>query len=305
VSGARLAGTLLLVGALAGIAGMQPWLAKTAHAVREQSDVYPFPPPAQLHAATLGWDAAAADLLWSKLLVEYGTHWSEHRDFEDVPNYVDAILELVPGYEPVYRYVDTMLAYRPLHGTEADARKARAYLERGTRERPQDSALWMRYGEFLAYLAPSFLHDEAERDAWRTEGAAAVSHAVELGGDADRAISAAALLTRAGQSDAAIRSLERAYAFTEHPSMSAAHEAIGRKLQALNASRALDAERAAKRAVDARWRRELPFLTRDQYLLLGPTVDAARCAGLAASRRPECSREWSDVVSRLADPIAQ
>jgi hypothetical protein len=286
---------LLLVGALAGVARTQPWLAKATHSIREQSDVYPFPPPAQLHAATLGWDAAAADLLWSKLLVEYGTHWSEHRDFTDAPNYIDAMLELVPGYEPFYRYVDTMLVYRPLVGTEADARKARAYFERGTRERPQDSALWLRYGEFLAYLAPSFLHDEAERDQWRRDGAAAVSHAVELGADADRAISAAALLTRTGQSDAAIHSLESAYAFTEHPSMLAAHEAIGRKLQGLNASRALEAERAAKRAVDTRWQRELPFLTRDQYLLLGPTLDAARCAGLAASHHTECTREWSDA----------
>jgi hypothetical protein len=278
--------------ALSGLARTQPWLAETAHAVRESDDVYAFPPPAQLHAATLGWDAAGADLLWAKLLVEYGTHWAEHRDFTVGPNYLDAVLELEPGFEPLYRYVDTILAYRPLMGTEADARKAREYFERGTRERPQDSLLWLRYGEFVAYLGPSFLHDEAEQAAWRRDGASAIGRAVELGADADRVLSAASLLSRSGQTDAAIRSLERSYAFTEHPSMTAVHEAIGRKLEALHASRAIETARTAERVIDERWERELPFLRRDTYLLLGPAVDAARCSGVDASRDPACRREW-------------
>lgn len=188
-----------------------------------------------------------------------------------------------------------MLVYRPLQGTEADARKARVYLERGTRERPEDAALWLKYGEFLAYLAPSFLHDPAESEAWRREGAVAMTRAVELGADAERALSAASLLSQSGETEAAIRSLQRAYAFTEHPAMTAVHEAIGRKLETLQASHTIEAERAAMRAIDARWQRELPFLSRDQALLLGPVVDIARCAGVAASHRPECSREWGDL----------
>jgi tetratricopeptide (TPR) repeat protein len=279
--------------ALSGLARTQPWLAQTAHAIRESKDVYAFPPPAQLHAATLGWDAAGADQLWAKLLVEYGTHWAEHRDFTEAPNYLDAILELEPGYEPLYRYVDTILAYRPLLGTEADARKAREYLERGTRERPQDSLLWLRYGEFVALLGPSFLHDEAEQTAWRRDGAVAIGRAVELGADADRVLSAASLLSRSGQTEAAIRSLERSYAFTEHPSMAAVHEAIGRKLEALHASQAIESARSAERVIDERWEHELPFLRRDTYLLLGPAVDTARCSGIDASRDPACRREWN------------
>jgi hypothetical protein len=301
VSAARAAGSLLLLGALLGVARIQPGLARTTHELRENGDVYAFPPPAQLRAATLGWTSAAADLLWAKLLVEFGIHGSEHRDFTDVPNYLDAILELEPGYQPAYQYVDTMLAYRPIKGTEADARKARAYLERGTRERPNDSALWLKYGEFLAYLAPSFLHDAAERDAWRRDGAAAVSHAVELGADPDRAIAAASVMTRTGQTEAAIRSLESAYAFTEHPAMAAEHEAIGHKLEELHASRALDAERAVRRAIDERWQRELPFLSRDQYLLLGPARNAPRCAGLAASHLPECRRDWGEPMTEAQE----
>jgi hypothetical protein len=286
----------LLATAVLGVAVLQPRLARTVRTVKEHEEVYAFPPPAELHAATLGWEAAAVDLLWAKLLIEYGTHWSEHREFRDVPKYVDAILELEPAYAPVYRFVDTMLAYRPLQGTEEDVRMARAYLERGTRERSQDVGVWIQYGQFLAFLGPSFLHDEAERERWRKDGAMAIGHAVDLGADADRALAAASMLTRAGATEPAIRFLEHAYAFTEHPSMHDVHEAIGSKLAALQASVMRDSADSTARAVDARWRTELPFVTRDRYLLLGPKVDVARCSGLAAADDTACARDWISAL---------
>jgi hypothetical protein len=288
---ALVAGALLL-SSVGGVAALQPRLANTAHAVKEVGDVYALPPPAQLHLATLGWDAAAVDLLWSKLLVEYGTHWTEHRAFLDTPAYADAILELEPDYAPLYKYIDTMLAYRPLQGTADDVRKARAYLERGTQTRPGDRDLWMEYGSFVAFIAPSFLHDPAEIKQWRADGAAAMGHAVELGADANRALTAATLLTDAGATQAAIRYLERAYAFTQHPSMASVHDSIGRRLAELQAQGLRTAADAVARDIDARWRQDLPFLTRDQYLLLGPVVAPARCSGLQAAEQPECSRDW-------------
>jgi hypothetical protein len=287
-----LAALLLLLAGVAGVARLQPRLAQTAHDVKESGDAYVLPPPAQLRAATLGWEAAVVDMLWSKLLVEYGTHWSEHREFLQTPLYADAILELEPTYAPLYRYIDTMLAYRPLQGTEQDVRMARAYLERGTRERPEDRDVWMEYGQFIAFIAPSFLHDPAEIERWRREGAEAIGHAVELGGEVDRALTAATLLSKAGATQAAIRYLERAYAFTEHPSMAAVHESIGRKLAALQATGLREAADAAGRAINERWQAELPFVARDLYLLLGPTVDVARCAGLEGADDPACARDW-------------
>jgi hypothetical protein len=289
--------TLLFALSALGVARTQPRLARTVHSIKETHEVYALPPPAELHASTLGWDGAAVDLLWAKLLVEYGVHWSEHREFRDIPKYVDAILELEPTYAPIYHYVDTMLAYRPLLGTEDDVRKARAYLERGTRERSQDAKLWMRYGQFVAFIGPSFLHDGAEREAWRKDGAAAMGRAVELGADADRALTAAAILTRSGETEAAIRYLERAYALT--PATSDVHEAIGRKLAMLLAIAKRDATDAAARAIRDRWQMELPFVRRDLYVLLGPRVDTLQCSGLAAANDGACARDWG---SALASP---
>jgi hypothetical protein len=294
-----LAALLLVLGAAGGVAYTQPRVAQTAHDVKEGDDVYALPPPSQLRAATLGWRAATVDILWSSLLVDYGTHWAEHRDFLTIPQYVDAILELEPTYEPIYRYVDTLLAYRPMLGTEKDVRLARAYLERGTRERPDDAKLWTTYGQFLAFLGPSFLANDEEKDAWRKDGAEALGHAVEVGADADRALSAATMLTRAGKTEEAIRYLEHAYEFTEHPSMAEVHESIGRRLAELQATTLRDAADAEDRAINARWRSEMRPVSRGTYLLLGPTVDAAACAGEAASVLPRCARSWEGA---LAEP---
>lgn len=288
---------LLFLACASGVAMTQPRLAATAHDVRERDDVYSLPPPTQLHLATLGWDSAVVDMLWAALLVAYGTHWSEHRDFKDIPKYVDAILELEPSYAPVYRFVDTLLAYRPLQGTAEDVRMARRYLERGTRERPEDQRVWMRYGQFLAFMAPSFLKDRAEIDAWRRDGAGAMGHAVELGADADNALSAATLLTNAGATEEAIRYLEHAYAFTEHPAMMDVHENIGRRLAALEVTTIRDAADTVARAVDTRWKREMPSVTRSMYLLLGPVADPSLCAGPSASDDPACARAWSPAVT--------
>src|SRR5207237_966900 len=101
-------------------------------------DVYLFPPPAQLEAGTLGYRAAAVDMIWVKLRVEYGMHFVEQRPFPDVTHYLDAILQLEPDYPPVFKYVDTMLSFHAGDATADDARAVRAYLERGLRARPDD-----------------------------------------------------------------------------------------------------------------------------------------------------------------------
>jgi hypothetical protein len=293
---------LLMVCAATGVTATQPRLAKTVHEVKEGYDLVVFPPPEQLRAALLGWDAPAVDMLWAKLLVEYGTHFAEHRDFVEIPRYVDAILELEPNYWPLYKYVDTMLAYRPMQGTESDVRLARAYLERGTRELPQDARVWLKYGEFIAFIAPSFLKDPNDTRAWRKDGAEAIERAVELGADPEEAMAATSMLSRAGATREAIRYLENAYAFTEHPAMREIHEAIGKRLEALSSISMRDAADATERAINERWARELPTVSRDHYLLLGPITDTARCAGPYAYEDAACARSWQDVTASPGSP---
>ncbi len=285
---------LLLVAAL-GVARLQPRLAATTAAIKLREDIYLAPPPAELRAATLGYVAAATDLLWAKLLVEYGIHWGEHRSFPDLNHYLDALLALDPKYKPLYDYVDSMLVYRPLHGTEEDARAARAYLEQGIAALPYDPDVWVHYGQFIAFLAPSFLLSEEERDRWRQEGAVALTHAVELGADVNMTLSATTMLGRRfGERDAAIRALRRAYALTEDDAIRAE---ISAKLEILQGNQERDRAEEVIQSIEGQWRRDLPFVPRGEYLLLGPIDDTAACAGLPSSTRRPCAKSWDGTMT--------
>jgi hypothetical protein len=295
---AVLVGSLLAVSAL-GVARTQPRLAHTAHEVKETDDVYAFPPPAQLKAVVLGYDAAAVDLLWAKLLVEFGVHWHEKRSFHPDP-YVDAIVYLEPSYDRIYRFVDTLLCYHPLHATADDARKTRAILEQGTRNRPWDFEVWQELGQFSAFLGPGFLpsDDDAEKDRWRHDGALAMMKAVDLGGPASGALIAATMLDRSGEPKAAIEALKRSYAYIDDPDERAA---IAAKLARLKASEGFAAEQKAMAQIGTLRTEDWPFLTTVELLLIGPFPDPARCAGPAAADDPDCTRDWDTL---LANPMA-
>jgi hypothetical protein len=281
---------LALLGVV-GVALVQPALAQNAHKVRQRDDVFLLPPPAELRAVTLGYRAAGADLLWAKLILEYGLHWQEKRSFPDVTRYIDGVIALEPDFPLLYEFVDTILVYPPPPGgTEEDARTARRYLERGTRERPFDPAMWLRYGQFTAFLAPSFLKDEKEIQRWRVDGAYAIVRAVELGSDAQRSLAATSILDRSGERNANIAHLERAYAMSDDPVM---REEFLKRLMKLKGS--AESEQAIS-VVDREWRTRYRFLSRGQTLLLGPFRSPTKCAGPGSYGRRGCVRDWDDAI---------
>src|ERR1700683_1516174 len=84
----------IFAGSAIGVSRLQPCLAEKTHAVKDADDVYLFPPPSELRIATLGYVAATVDILWGTLLVQYGTHWGEHRSFPSLEQYLDALVGL-------------------------------------------------------------------------------------------------------------------------------------------------------------------------------------------------------------------
>jgi hypothetical protein len=294
---APVAGRLLVVVltalALLGIGRVQPALARTTHLVKERDDLYALPPPDELRVATLGYRSAAVDLLWARMLVGYGTHFEEKTPFPDVTHYLDAILVLEPDYRPAYRYADTLLFYHP--GGVADAKDVatiRGYMKRAFAARPFDGALWLQYGQFLAFTAVSVMPDN-QRDSLQAEGARLMARGVELGGDTSRILSVATMLDRNGARAAAIDGLRRSYALTDDPKT---RDQIAARLASLEGTAQRDeAERAMKR-VETRWRQDFDFLSRGEYLLIGPVVDRLGCVGPSEAMRSECALDWSDAV---------
>lgn len=292
------AGELLAVAALVGcslaIGVVQPRLDLHGRKIRLEDETSSLPPPREVKAMALGYNAAAADMLWASLLVQHGIHSNEHRGFDGVERYIEGILAVDPLHPQVYQFVDTLLvSAKPGHvPVPDDARAVRAILERGTRERPYDPDVWLHYGQFLAFLAPSVLTDHDEKEAWRRDGAFAIARAVELGADADRSLAASTILSNAGEKKAAIEQLQRAFAITDNAET---RRQIILKLHRLQAT--TDAEDAVSK-VEYDWRTHFPFLSRGAALLVGPSRSPAACAGAASFDSPACASDWSDVPAR-------
>jgi len=284
---------------VAALALTQPSIAEDLHASKDREDVYLFPPPAQLRVGTLGYHAAAVDMLWVKLRVEYGMHFIESRPFPDVTHYMDAILALEPDFFPVFKFADTMLCYHAGDATADDARAARAYLQRGIESRPNDHEMWVHYGQFLAFMSPSYLSDPAEIESWRGQGAVALQRAVELGDDPDRSIAAANLLDRHGERAAAVRALERAYALTDDEKT---REIIAIKLAQYHADDVRDRAKEDVGFIEKNWRSHWPFVKRGTALLLGPAPDPLACAGPKGAHDPACAMDWEPVLPSSKQP---
>ncbi len=280
-----------------GVAWLQPSLASTLRATKAREDVYAFPAPEQLRLLTLGHRAAVADLLWVKLRIEYGIHWSERRDFPDASRYLDAIVALDPAFEAPYKYGDTIVIYQIVAGDEADARWSKAFLEKGTHERPHDAELWAHYGQFLVFMAPTYIKDKTTLAEWRHEGALALARSVELGGDAAHGRTAATMLDESGQRDAAIRALQNAYAMSDDPSE---REHILQLLVAYHGDAQKEAAEKHFLALEMEWSKSYPFLTRGSFLLVGPQRDPLACAGRVAAADPKCGGSWPEVGAAKA-----
>jgi hypothetical protein len=288
-SGPWLAVLFALLGAF-GISRVQPGLATNIHKLHQRDDVFLLPPPTQLRWMTLGYRAAATDLLWAKLLLEYGLHGQEKRQFPDVTRYIDGIIALEPDFQPLYDFVDTIIVYTPPPGgTAEDARTARRYLERGMQERPYDGKLAVHAGQFIAFIGPSFIKEPVESERWRVEGAKIIAHGVELGGDTFRSLAASTILGKAGERQAQIEHLQRAFAVSDNPDDRA---------QFLRKLRALQVDADSELAITAVDRDLAPyrFLTRGTGLLIGPRRSPTLCAGPGSFERHGCAADWAGLV---------
>lgn len=252
--------------------------------------------------AELGYRSALADLIFSHVLVSYGLHFQEKRNFEFVGNYLDAINELDPKFERPYRLADTLLTIQPRLVSPKSYRRAREILERGMKEFPFDAALWSSAGQFLAYFGPGGLTDPAEQNEYRLAGGRVLAHACELVGDDDtipyHCIVAAGLLSDAGAQEASRQFLERVLMVNDDPEIRAlAEQALAKNVSVEKHGRS----QARYQLFQRFWSSDLPFVTQGAYLAIGPDFQPASCAGRAA----DCATSWRAWGEAHDAPSAQ
>ena len=284
---------LVALAACVAIALVRPGLAARFHELRVTSDVYPFGSPEQVVVQSLGYRSALADAIFAHVLVSYGLHFQEHRRFEFVGDYLDTVTALDPSFREPYRYADTLLVLSPETPRLVDYERARVLMLRGLETNPHDAELWLTTGQYLAYLAPPNLPDENKKREWRIEGAKIMSRACELASRNENipynCIVAAGLLNQSGEREAAIESLQRLLAVTDDPEIQ--RLALGYLSKKLSDREKEQAEARRERFRTA-WHADLPFVTKDLLLVVGPRFDPAECAGPGGGRREGCSTSW-------------
>ena len=287
--------TVALLSAWLMVAGSRARVAEAEADVREKSSVYTLPSPKVLERLSMGYRAALSDYLWAHVLVTQGLRMGERRPFPEIGAYLDAINHLDPQFREPYRLTDSIMSFQVKDPDRvATLVRVRGILERGLLVFPYDPELWLNYGQFLAYIAPGSFDDPKMSKEWRQDGAQAIVRAGELGGYDEamsfRTMSAATILNREGERDAAIRFLERAYTIVESEE---AKEQIRVRLEALREGRQRSRQVVLSEAFDKLWREDLPFVSRPVLSVIGPSTNTWACAGPDRTEGERCERSWT------------
>lgn len=259
-------GSTLLAAAI-GASALRARATEQLVASQTYEDVYYLPPPDWLPALSLGHREALADLLWMRALVYFGSEMVERGALAHVYDYTEAMLALDPDFRAVYRWIGTAGVYRPGAITAGDVEGAVEIMRRGMERAPDDGQLAWILGATLAFELPPLLDDDAERDAARAEGADYIAIATRLGAAPQWAVlSSATILQRVGRAESAVRHLEDMYAMVSDPSLRAEIEA---GIAAMRDQAYAEAFVEASRDEERRWLRDMPYVDRDLYFLLG------------------------------------
>lgn len=285
----------VLVMALAAlvVGSHRPRLASEYARVHDAADAYLLPPVDQAYVASLGYRSALADLIFAHVLVSYGLHFQEKRLFAHVGEYLDLVNRLDPKFRSPYWFADTLLTLQPETPPVELYRKARQIQERGLKELPHDQELWSAAGQFLAYLAPQQLQDPEEKKEYKRTGAQYLMRACNLVGSNENiphhCITAANLLNDASDRDAKQQFLERMLTMTDNPEIQELALGLLKRNMGEQAQAAIKQRQAQFRA---RWQADLPHSPRVEMGALGPSFDAAACAGAERALVPECATSW-------------
>ncbi len=272
--------SLLMIAAIMALVLPVDRLRATAHEdwreAQAYEDVYYLPPREWLPALSLGWREALADLIWMRALVYYGDEMVHDGDVSFVFQYGEAIEALDPELVAVYRWVGTAGLYRPRAVTVEEVERTVEFMERGARRHPLDGRLAWDLGAVLAFELPPLLDDVEAANRARERALPFLMRASRLGAAPEWAsLSNAAMLSRLGRTEQALRHLEEMLAQTTDP---ATRDRLIARIRQLSAQTEAEAFLAREQDFEARRRASFPYASPSLFLLLGdrPPVDLVR-----------------------------
>jgi len=244
------------------------------------SDTFVLPSPGASRMLAAGYTEAVADIVWTRLLVYYGSQTSQKRDPEFMSSYVEAITSLDPFFRAPYAWAGYAI---PLATTgwinpenvEAGIR----FLRAGVARFPDDSDLHGMLGYNLFYELPRWIDDDRRVLRAKVEGAEHLRAEAALGGGAPwMALAATRALEQVNLDDVAARHLEESAYATDDPVL---RRRILVRLAQLRSNADVGSIERAAATVEKLWKERMPCLTPGMFLLLNsPEAQAQMSEGL-------------------------
>jgi hypothetical protein len=229
-------------------------------------DVLYLPRPPALKALLLGHGELAADLVFIRALIYFGSQFHEKGEFRWLENYLDTITVLDPRWKTPFVWAGVATMY---NGKTIDNRAvalSSRFLERGARQFPDDWQLpFMLACNYLFELKSD---DAQEKEEWRRIGSEWLRHAADVGGTPPWVpLLSATIMRQEGRDEAALHHLEQVYLSTQDER---ARQEIRNELGALHTRLDLAREGRERRAFELAWRRTMPYAPPDLFVAVGP-----------------------------------
>jgi hypothetical protein len=232
------------------------------------------PPTGAAPILSLGYRELAADLMWSRLLVYYGSSRIGDSDFRYLEQFIDTVLALDPHFQRVYRWAAYSVTHRKGYATQEELALSVRYLERAMAQFPDDyEYFWLAGLRYWLDLQPQ---DEALRRRYRERGAELIEQAMRKpNAPPGLATLAASLRSELGQLERALADLQEMILTTDNLE---AREKMVERFALMSDDRELADELAAARErFDAAWKAEMPYAPPTLYVIMGdepsPVID--------------------------------
>jgi len=235
-----------------------------------ESDQLYLPRPSALRTLSLGHHELAADLVFVRALVYFGTQLGSERNYRWLDNYLDTIVKLDPQWITPYRWAGVASIYDGRTITNASVMQSSHFLELGVKQFPDDWNLAFMLG--CNYLFELHTDDPAQKAEWRRIGVTYIRHAALVGGAPPWVpLLAATVMREGGDQEAAVHHLEEVYLSTTDK---ATREEVRKRLLALASQVDLAQVEGARASFERRWLETVPYAPADFYLALGPAPPA-------------------------------
>jgi len=260
----RLSTAFVLIVAL-GLGALGHGMASRRRAsMPSEDDALYLPTAGAIRVLSLGHVELAADLVYLRTIVYFGTSVVTNKKFDALSPLFDTIIALDPHWKRPYRWAGVATMYNGLTITPAMVHESTRFLKLGIAQFPDDWELPFMVGSNdLFELHPT---DPREKQKLTEEGAAYIERAALVGGAPSwMPLLAATILRKDGQEQAAIHHLEQVYYATSDDKT---REEVRNRLLSLKAN--VDFARAEQQRADfeAQWHAELPYAPSGLFILL-------------------------------------